>query len=169
MKWSVAAALLLLGGCYGLVTERVAPFPPLDVRVAPVVQAPPPPERVQVTATKIDIKDKVQFQTGSAEILQVSYELLDDVAKVLQKHPEILLVQIEGHTDSVGDASYNRKLSQQRADSVVKYLVERGVDAKRLVGKGFGPDRPVGDNTTEDGREQNRRVEFNILSQGGNQ
>ena len=59
-----------------------------------------------------------------------------------------------------------RPSSQQRAEAVVKYLVDQGVEARRLVAKGFGPDKPIGDNATEAGREQNRRVEFNIVQQG---
>lgn len=164
--WRVVCVVFLAAGC-SLLTEKTRPFEPLEIQVrAEAPPPPPPPSKVVVTATKIDIKDKVQFQVNSATILQVSYSLLDDVARVMTQNPQIELVQVEGHTDAQGAATYNRQLSQQRAESVVKYLIDQGVDAKRLVAKGFGPDKPIGDNNTDEGREQNRRVEFNILKQG---
>jgi outer membrane protein OmpA-like peptidoglycan-associated protein len=92
--------------------------------------------------------------------------LLDEVAKMLVDNPQIELLQVEGHTDSTGTAALNRKLSQQRAESVLKYLASKGVTAGRMQAKGFGPDKPIADNTSDDGREKNRRVEFNILKQG---
>ena len=76
------------------------------------------------------------------------------------------MLQIEGHTDSTGTAAVNRKLSQQRAESVMSYLGSKGVAGGRMKAKGFGPDRPIADNATDDGKEKNRRVEFNILKQG---
>jgi outer membrane protein OmpA-like peptidoglycan-associated protein len=84
------------------------------------------------------------------------------VAAVVQAHPEILKIRIEGHTDSVGNADYNRKLSQQRADAVKAYLVGKGIDGGRFEAVGYGPDKPVETNKSKDGRAKNRRVEFNI-------
>jgi outer membrane protein OmpA-like peptidoglycan-associated protein len=161
-------ALLVLVALTGCVVgpEKVEPFPPLEIKVAPVEAPPPPPPKVVVTRTKIELKGKVQFKTNSAEILQESYSLLDDAARVITQNPQITLIQVEGHTDAVGPAAYNRQLSQQRAEAVVKYFIEQGIDSKRLVPKGFGPDRPIGDNATDEGRELNRRVELNILEQG---
>ena len=161
--WRVA--WVLLAGC-SLLAEKTRPFEPLEIQVRAEAPAPQPTTKVIVTATKIDIHDKVQFQVNSATILQVSYSLLDDVARVMTQNPQIELVQVEGHTDAQGSVAGNRQLSQQRAESVVQYLIGQGVDARRLVAKGFGPDKPIGDNNTEEGREQNRRVEFNILKQG---
>ena len=119
-----------------------------------------------LTASSIQITDKVQFETGKSEILPVSFGLLDEVAGVLKDNPQIELLQVEGHTDSTGSAGINRKLSQARAESVMKYLTGKGVGGKRMVAKGFGPDRPLASNDTDEGKEQNRRVEFNILKQG---
>jgi OOP family OmpA-OmpF porin len=162
MRILLAAALIAGAGC-SLITVKQDPFPPLEVRAE---RPAPGPSRVVLTASSITIADKVQFQTGSSEILPVSFGLLDEVAKVLTDNPQIEVVQVEGHTDSTGQAAFNRKLSQQRAESVMKYLTGKGVVAKRMVAKGFGPDKPIADNTTDAGKEQNRRVEFNIVKQG---
>lgn len=126
----------------------------------------PGPDRVVLTNSSIVIKDKVQFATGKAEILPPSFGLLDEVAEVFVDNPQIEQVQIEGHTDATGGAGLNRKLSQARAESVVKYLAAKGVKKNRMIAKGFGPDKPIAGNEDEAGREQNRRVEFNIVKQG---
>ena len=127
---------------------------------------PPGPSRVVLTASNIAIMDKVQFETGKAELLPVSHALLDEVAKMLKDNPQVETISVEGHTDSTGSPDFNRKLSQQRAESVAKYLSSKGVKAARMEPKGFGPDRPIADNETDAGRDANRRVEFNILKQG---
>lgn len=149
-------------GC-SLITVKQDPFPPLEVRAD---RPAAPPARVVLTASSITIGDKVQFATGSSQILPVSFSLLDEVAKVLADNPQIEVLQVEGHTDSTGTAAINRKLSQQRAESVMTYLASKGVAAGRMKAKGFGPDKPIADNNTDEGKEKNRRVEFNILKQG---
>jgi outer membrane protein OmpA-like peptidoglycan-associated protein len=123
------------------------------------------PERVVVKGDRIEILEKVFFETGSAVIKEESYGLLDDVAKVLVDHPNILKVEIGGHTDSQGSAGYNRRLSQSRSDSVREYLIKANVAAGRLTARGYGEDTPIADNGTEEGRSENRRVEFRILKQ----
>ena len=85
---------------------------------------------------------------------------------MLVENPQIELLQVEGHTDATGGAARNRQLSQQRAESVRDYLVKAGVEGKRMVALGFGPDRPIADNATAEGQEKNRRVELNIVKQG---
>ena len=164
MRLFAAGMALLIGasGC-SLFTVKQDPMPVLEIRAD---RPPPGPDRVVLTASSIAIADKVQFSTGKAEILPASFSLLDDVAQVFLENEQIELVQVEGHTDSTGTAAGNRSLSQQRAESVVKYLVGKGVKKSRLVAKGFGPDKPIADNADEAGREQNRRVEFNIQKQG---
>ena len=162
----VIAALLLAGAGCSLITVQQDPFPPLEVRAD---RPPPGPMRVVLTESSIKITDKVQFETGKSEILPVSFGLLDEVAGVLKENPQIKQLQVEGHTDSTGSAAINRKLSQARAESVMKYLKDHGIEAKRMVAKGFGPDKPLADNGTDEGKEQNRRVEFNILKQGPKQ
>ena len=146
-----------LTGCKTTVGLERAEFAPLAVTAAP----PPPPRKVE----KIDIREKIMFETGKATIMKRSHSVLDEVAKVMESRPGIKVVQIEGHTDSVGDAEKNRKLSQARAESVLAYLVKKGVAKTRLTAKGFGPDKPVADNTTDAGKDANRRVEFTITEQ----
>ncbi len=117
-----------------------------------------------VQAGQIKILDQVKFKTNSAEILpgKDSQEVLEAVQKVLTDHAEIKKVRVEGHTDNRGGAALNRKLSAARAASVVKWLVGKGIDKARLTSAGFGPDKPIDDNKTEEGRRNNRRVEFHI-------
>src|SRR5690606_12547641 len=113
---------------------------------------------------QIRILDQVKFKVGRADILpgKDSQEVLEAVLKVLQDHPEITKLRVEGHTDNTGTAKVNTKLSGDRAGSVVKWLVKNGIASDRLTSKGFGPDRPLDTNTTEEGRRNNRRVEFHI-------
>jgi outer membrane protein OmpA-like peptidoglycan-associated protein len=120
---------------------------------------------VVITKDKFELLDKVYFVTGSAKLQAKSNKLLDNIARVMTAHPEIVKIKVEGHTDNVGKAEKNKKLSQDRATSVVAYLVKKGVDAGRLEAVGHGQDSPVEDNATAKGREANRRVEFNIVAQ----
>ncbi len=121
---------------------------------------------VIVTKKAIEIRDRVFFNFGKSTIQERSFDLLNQVGQVLKANPQITKVEVQGHTDSRGDADYNRRLSQRRAEAVVGYLVERGgLDATRLVAKGYGEDQPLTDNDTEDGRARNRRVEFVIVEQ----
>ena len=146
-----------------LISVKQDPFPPLQIRAD---RPPPGPARVLLTASSIEIKDKVQFEFGKAELLEVSSPLLNDVAAMLKDNPQIESLQVEGHTDAVGSAASNRKLSTERAEAVRAYLIKQGIAKGRLVAKGFGPDKPIASNDDDAGREQNRRVEFNILKQG---
>ncbi len=118
---------------------------------------------VVVTETKIELKQTVFFDTNKATIRAVSFALLEDVAHALADNPTIK-VDIEGHTDSQGADARNLKLSQKRAESVRTFLVKKGVRSDRLTPKGYGESVPIADNRTEDGRAQNRRVEFTITS-----
>jgi outer membrane protein OmpA-like peptidoglycan-associated protein len=120
---------------------------------------------VVITREKIKILDKVQFATGSAKILAKSFPLLDQIAGVLTGQARIKLVQVEGHTDNVGQPESNKKLSEDRAKSVVEYLVKKAIAAGRLKAVGFGQEKPLEPNDTAKGKEANRRVEFNILEQ----
>lgn len=120
-------------------------------------------QKVVIREDRIEILEKVQFALGSAVIQRRSFSLLDQVASVLQNHPDLIRVQVEGHTDSTGNPRRNTTLSQARADAVVAYLVKDGVAPSRLVARGFGPSRPLAPNATRAGREANRRVEFRVL------
>ena len=114
---------------------------------------------------QIKILDQVKFKTGSAQILpgKESQDVLMAVLEVIKGHPEIVGVRIEGHTDNRGAPAMNKKLSSARAASVVAWLVGHGVAPARLTSEGFGPDRPLDSNETEDGRRSNRRVEFHLV------
>ena len=101
----------------------------------------------------------VNFDTGKATIRPDSAKLLDDAAGALNVAKD-LRVEVGGHTDNVGSADANLKLSQQRAQAVMAALVERGIDAGRMTAKGYGQTVPIADNRTEDGRAKNRRVEL---------
>jgi len=129
------------------------------------------PTSVRVTEEEIVILDQVQFKTGSAKILAASDDLLTQVATVLAEHPEILKVEVQGHTDNRGGKKYNLRLSQKRAKAVVKWLTTTGnVDASRLTSHGYGMEEPIAENDTPEGRQKNRRVQFKIVekSSSGN-
>jgi outer membrane protein OmpA-like peptidoglycan-associated protein len=121
------------------------------------------PSRAIVAKTQVEVKEKILFETNGFDIKAESNSLLDAIATLLIEHPELLKIEVGGHTDDRGNDAYNLELSQKRVDSVVAALVKRGVPANRLVAKGYGETVPVGDNKTTAGREANRRVEFNIL------
>lgn len=106
----------------------------------------------------------VNFETGSAILTAASLPILDEAAATLKKYPD-LKIEVGGHTDSSGDKVANEKLSQSRAEAVMKYLVEKGAKADLLSAKGYGPNAPIADNATPDGKAQNRRVELKILGQ----
>lgn len=125
------------------------------------------PASVRVTEQEIIILEQVQFKTASAVIMKESDDLLTQVANVLGEHPEILRIEVQGHTDNRGGKKYNLKLSERRAAAVVKWLVTRGsVDRSRLSSHGYGMDEPIADNDSPEGRQKNRRVQFKILEKG---
>ena len=101
----------------------------------------------------------INFDTGKATLRPESAPVLEEVRKLAAAHPEMKL-KIEGHTDNVGNAGANRKLSEERAAAVKSWLVGKGVKGQQLATAGLGDSKPVGDNTTDAGRAQNRRVEL---------
>jgi OOP family OmpA-OmpF porin len=115
-----------------------------------------------VQGSEIKILSQVKFATGSAAILPASNGILTAVAKVLQDHPEIQHLRVEGHTDNVGSPAMNKSLSGRRAASVATWLMQHGVDPSHLSSAGFGLERPIDTNDTAQGRQNNRRVEFHI-------
>lgn len=112
---------------------------------------------------RIEILDRIYFQSGKAVLQRRSFPLLDQLAFLLKGHAELQAVQVEGHTDNTGAAVKNLALSQARAEAVVVHLVKKGVAPSRLRARGFGSAKPVADNTARAGREKNRRVEFAVL------
>lgn len=105
----------------------------------------------------------VYFDTGSASITRDSLETLGNASKAIAQAPEGTRIEVGGHTDNTGDAAANQTLSQQRADAVVARLGELGVGSAQLSAKGYGQDKPRADNGTEDGKAQNRRIEFSVV------
>src|SRR5262249_4875492 len=107
--------------------------------------------------------DKILFKTGSAEILPESFPILDSVAKALEEHPHIKLMEVSGHADERGAEKMNLTLTQARVDSVVAALIERHVDRTRLRAKGYGYYCPLEEGHDEKAWGKNRRVEFFIV------
>ena len=102
---------------------------------------------------------KVLFDFNSAEIKPAAYPMLDEATSILKENPA-LNVEIDGHTDNIGPADYNMKLSERRANNVMEYFIGNGIDANRLTIKGFGSTKPAVSNDTQEGRAKNRRVEL---------
>jgi OmpA-OmpF porin, OOP family len=123
--------------------------------------------RVKLTATTVDIAEKIQFEKNSAEVSPVSSTLLDEVAGVLKKNPDVQVIEIGGHSSAEGAAKHNVDLSQKRVDAVVTELVKRGVPKDRLVSVGYGYHCPTAKGTNAKAHEINRRVEFTIVSRKG--
>ena len=115
--------------------------------------------RVEVLEERINIYDRIFFEYDSDVIKVESFGLLDEMSDILKEDPTIQLVEIQGHTDTSGSEMYNLELSQRRADSVRRYLVESGVSSARLVARGYGE----AVNLRPDDNDANRRVEFHIL------
>jgi outer membrane protein OmpA-like peptidoglycan-associated protein len=119
----------------------------------------PKKEELKVSVGKSIVLAGVVFKTGSAEISPASEEILTKAFNTLNQNPKIG-VEIRGYTDITGSRAKNMKLSRARAESVKAWLVERGVAPTRITTKGFGPDNPIAPNTTTEGRQKNRRIEF---------
>ncbi len=115
---------------------------------------------VEITETHIRINQKIHFAYNKAKIRRVSFPILYTVAQVLKDHP-MIKVSVEGHTDSRGSNRYNKKLSHRRAKAVMKFLTTKGgISRNRLTFKGWGEEKPIDSNLTDEGRAANRRVEF---------
>jgi outer membrane protein OmpA-like peptidoglycan-associated protein len=139
---------------------------PISNKGCPVVEKKAEPVKVELTKEEEEVINKVfknlEFETAKATIRESSFPSLDELAKLLVKKQNFKLL-IDGHTDNVGGAAYNMKLSQNRANSVKTYLVNKGIDASRITAKGYGMTKPIASNKTKEGRQKNRRVEFTIV------
>jgi outer membrane protein OmpA-like peptidoglycan-associated protein len=122
---------------------------------------------VVVTKTEIVINQQVHFLFGKSKISQtvdpVSDSLLTEVRDAIQAHPEMKHIEVQGHADNIGDAQFNQLLSEARARAVRDWLVQRGIPAEKLSAKGYGSRVPTAPNDSENGRAENRRVEFKII------
>lgn len=112
---------------------------------------------------KITFRDGIQFDFNKADLTETSKTNLSELAETLKKYEDTNIL-VEGHTDATGTHEYNMDLSDRRAESVADYLKTLGVKDNRLTTKGYGPDQPVADNTSDYGRQQNRRVEVAIFA-----
>jgi OOP family OmpA-OmpF porin len=161
-------ALVACGGPLSFVDQNpiaVVGDPPPPLPAPPPPKPEPTPERVSVKQDRIEIKDKILFDVDRATIKPESNGLLDEIVTVIQKNQQLRKISIEGHTDSDGSDQHNQKLSEARAGAVKAYLLQHGVSEQRLASAGFGESKPIADNGTADGKEQNRRVEFLIKEQ----
>lgn len=120
------------------------------------------PEVLRIEGQQIVLIQQIHFVSGGDVIDADSEKILDELAVLLREHPEIARVAVDGHTDNAGSEAANIALSQRRALAVMKALIARSVDPRRLEARGFGPRRPMASNDTPEGRAQNRRVEFQI-------
>ena len=109
------------------------------------------------------VLEYVTFETGSARLTELSRYQLDDAVAFLKKNPEVKSM-LKGHTDNQGGEAINLPLSDRRAAAVRDYLIENGIDAARLTSAGYGSTDPIADNSTEDGREENRRTELYVTT-----
>jgi outer membrane protein OmpA-like peptidoglycan-associated protein len=151
---------------YGCPQPVIKPLPIPDARDLCAEGHCPNEERAltkYIPNVKIDIKSTILFETGRATIKPESQPILDEVAMQMLAHAEVHKIRVEGHTDSIGPEDDNLYLSQDRADSVRRYLIARGVAKERLVAVGYGLTRPIASNQTVSGRAKNRRVDFVIV------
>jgi outer membrane protein OmpA-like peptidoglycan-associated protein len=116
----------------------------------------------KATEGSVAILNNVFFDVDKYDLKDKSITELEKMIRFLSANPSVR-VEIGGHTDNSGSADYNRQLSERRANSVFTFLSGHGVDKKRLIPKGYGPDRPIASNDTEEGRSQNRRIEVRII------
>ncbi|MBA4055154.1 MAG: hypothetical protein C0490_10610 [Marivirga sp.] len=116
----------------------------------------------KATEGSIAILNNIFFDVDKFDLKEKSIPELKKIIRFLKSNPAIR-VEISGHTDNSGAAVYNRQLSEKRAYSVYTYLTQHDIDPKRLIPKGYGPDQPVASNETEQGRQKNRRIEFQII------
>ncbi|MEO8412551.1 MAG: OmpA family protein [Ginsengibacter sp.] len=119
---------------------------------------------LEFDAPKTFVLEDVEFDFGKSTLRAESYKTLDDLVDYLNRKPDVR-IEIGGHTDNVGSDAKNLVLSLERAKSIVAYLVAKGVGNERLEAKGYGAEEPIEDNSTEEGRQKNRRTEVKILDQ----
>lgn len=164
-RWSIIGALALWGCSQPVVFQGQRTLPVQGTPPARVVEAKPAPPRVELRDNKIEIHEKIQFDFDKATIKEASFGLMNEIAAVIAKNPQLKRIRVEGFASAEGDAAHNRALSDDRARAVMTYLTSHGISPAVLTSIGYGVDRPIADNTTAQGREQNRRVEFVILEQ----
>jgi OOP family OmpA-OmpF porin len=171
----------LAAGCTVHTTSGGAEPPPPATAPPPATTAPPPattapaetPPPASGGATikgdSVNIPGNIVFDNKSAKLKEGSGSevVLDQLKAFLDTNPQVTLLRIEGHTDNVGQDNDNLILSGERALTIKRYLVDKGIKKERLIAVGFGETRPIADNGTEEGKAQNRRTEFKIAELKG--
>jgi len=135
-----------------------APKPMVKPKPKPMVKPKPKP----VVKPKRIVLRGINFDLNKADIKSESEPILNKAVQILKDNPDVK-VSIEGHTCSLGPDDYNQRLSEKRAQSVLRYLVRKGIDPGRLKASGFGESRPIADNQTKEGRRLNRRIELKLI------
>jgi outer membrane protein OmpA-like peptidoglycan-associated protein len=159
--WVVAASSSRLGLVERDIEVQKGQLARVDLTFRADGDAPGP--LVDVAAEAVQLLAPVEFETNSAVLLPSSEEILGALAGILLETPSIQKVEVQGYTDSQGPGGANLELSQARAEAVVDWLVDAGVERERLQAQGYGEGQPVASNDTPDGRRRNRRVEVQIL------
>jgi peptidyl-prolyl cis-trans isomerase A (cyclophilin A) len=161
---------LLVACALGALTSRASAEPP-----PPSPVSPPALPAIEVTANRVEVERSpsistdILFEPGDTAIKAVARPLLDAIAKVLAKDPSTM-ISISCHTDDTAPdndrtGAYNQKLSRERADAIAAYLAKHGIAARRMIARGFGRDKPVGDNASDDGKRANRRIELGLTGE----
>lgn len=147
--------------------------PPATTEAPPAATTPPatppPTSTATVKGDSVNIPGNIVFDNKSAALKQGagSEVVLDQLKTFLDTNPQVTLLRVEGHTDNVGQDNDNLVLSGQRALTIKRYLVDKGIKKERLIAVGFGETRPIADNGTDEGKAQNRRTEFKIAELKG--
>jgi len=111
---------------------------------------------------EVQAREKIQFEKGSSKLAKVSDAILDRVVNIVKESPSIKHIEVRGYTSSEGVPVKNKALSQARAEAVLAYLIGHGIPKEKLNAKVFGADDPIAPNDTEENREKNRRVTFEV-------
>src|SRR6478735_9993726 len=150
-------------------TPAPPPPPPPAETAAPAPAPAPAPSAVVVKGDSVQIPGQIEFDTGEATFKPGggSDAVVDQLKIFLDQNPKVTKLRIEGHTDNVGTPDTNQTLSGQRALTVKNAAIAKGVKKERFLAVGFGQNEPIADNTTEEGRAQNRRTEFRFAEIGG--
>jgi OOP family OmpA-OmpF porin len=154
------------------------PPPPPEVVDAGAPPPPPPPAptvaatgKTKLEGTRVKIPGELEFDVGKATLKNTpqTTDILTELVNFLATNKAVTKLRVEGHTDNTGNPAANVKLSQERADAVVKYLEGKGVDPSRLVAVGYGATRPVASNDSAANKALNRRTEFHVQEIAGKQ
>jgi OOP family OmpA-OmpF porin len=163
----------MTAGTGATTTPSAAPAPTPEPTPAPTPAPTPQPVKAakfHIEGSQVKIPGEIEFDSGKASIRETeeSTNVMNTLKEFLDQNPNVTKLQIEGHTDNVPPKEgTNLKLSQDRAQNVLNWLVAKGIKKERLVAVGFGDTKPKADNKTEEGRQKNRRTEFHIIEKDG--